>query len=92
MNTVLRTLFEGINVFIEVLCWILLADSVLSWVAPMGKLRSFTSRISEPVTRPFRNLLLKMTHGNMRVDLSPSLAILFLLVVTVVLSSLITVL
>ena len=87
MNTGMLAVLQGIMMFLEVLCWLILANSILSWVMPMSKVHDFTQRLCEPLLRPFRGLSQKMTRGRMPVDFSPTLAILAMLVLTLVLSS-----
>lgn len=89
MPNLIRTVLEGVCIFIEVLCWVILADSVLSWVLPMSRVREFTSRICDPIVNPFRKLTQKITRGRSRVDFSPTLAILTMFFITMLLSGVI---
>ncbi len=62
---------------IEVLWWLVIIRAVLSWVNPdpHNVLVQFIERTTEPVLRPFRELVPTYKLG---IDVSPILAILFL--------------
>jgi len=62
---------------LQVLIWVIIADAVLSWVAPStNKLpRSITSKITGPLYAPVRKIIGSATGG---IDFSPLVVILLL--------------
>jgi YggT family protein len=63
---------------LSVLKWIIIIDSLLSWVVPNNDQfpRSITSQLADPLCAPFRKLLSPERTGGL--DLSPLAAILVL--------------
>lgn len=50
--------FQGIDYFLQILRYILLAYIILSWVAqPRSRVRMFVNRIVDPLLSPIRNIL-----------------------------------
>ena len=61
----------------DALWWLIIIDSVLSWVMPVDKFpRSLTTQITEPLYAPFRALLKPERMGGF--DVSP-LIVLFII-------------
>ena len=67
---------ESLNILIWILIIIILASAVLSWVAPMSRHPAvwLVFGMSEPVLRPFRQLIPAISG----IDLTPILALLIL--------------
>jgi uncharacterized protein YggT (Ycf19 family) len=63
---------------LQVLEYIIIADALLSWVAPSSEQfpRSVTSQIADPLCAPFRKLLGPERTGGF--DLSPLIALIVL--------------
>lgn len=78
---VLANLFEALAVVsgyaIEILWWLVIIRALLSWVNPdpNNPIVQFIERVTEPLLRPFRQLIPSYKLG---IDISPILAILFL--------------
>ncbi len=67
---------ESINTLIWILIIVILVSAVLSWVAPMSRhpLARLASSMSEPLLRPFRQLIPAISG----IDITPVLALLVL--------------
>ena len=78
---VFGNLFEALAVVagyaIEILWWLVIIRALLSWVNPdpSNPIVQFIERTTEPLLRPFRQLIPAYKLG---IDISPILAILFL--------------
>jgi YggT family protein len=78
---VLGNLFEALAVVsgyaIELFWWLIIIRALLSWVSPdpSNPIVQFIERATEPLLRPFRQLIPSYKLG---IDISPILAILFL--------------
>lgn len=78
---VFGNLFEALAVVsgyaIEILWWLVIIRALLSWVSPdpSNPIVQFIERTTEPLLRPFRQLIPAYKLG---IDVSPILAILFL--------------
>ncbi len=72
------------DITIRIILWAITIDIILSWVYPSSNpLSRAIHTITEPVLRPFRNLLRNSAIGGpgLRLDFSPILAMLFLQIV-----------
>ena len=78
---VLANLFEALAVVvgyaIEIFWWLIVIRALLSWVSPdpYNPIVQFIERTTEPLLRPFRQLIPAYKLG---IDVSPILAVLFL--------------
>ncbi|MGM0602495.1 MAG: YggT family protein [Bacillota bacterium] len=72
------TLIRGINLFFEIVTWLIIARVILSWVGPnvqnmnWKKVIIFIYNVTEPILGPIRNIL---PTTNMGIDFSPLVAI-----------------
>lgn len=87
-----NTLVIAIYLFAEVLSTAMVIQAILSWFvrdpySPLGKLYILISRFTDPVVAPCRKLLSRVNTGMM--DFSLVLALIFLQVITRVLSMLV---
>lgn len=77
----LANFFEALAVVagyaIEIFWWLIIIRALLSWVNPdpSNPIVQFIERVTEPLLRPFRQLVPAYKLG---IDISPILAILFL--------------
>jgi YggT family protein len=71
-------LAQVLDAVITILWWLILIRALISWVNPdpYNTLVMFLNRITEPLLRPFRRLIPMERIG---IDLSPLLAMLFLM-------------
>lgn len=81
MNEFIILLARTVSYTVEIVMWAITIDIILSWVYNGNNVfMRILHSITEPVLRPFRNLLRNSAIGGpgMRLDFSPILAMLFL--------------
>jgi len=77
---ILMLLVRAINLFSDIIVMLICASAVMSWFTRsfgpgLWKIYHFIQSVTEPLIRPFRNLLWKFS-SQMGIDFSPILAIL----------------
>jgi uncharacterized protein YggT (Ycf19 family) len=79
---ILIKVYQGIEIFLRILQYVLVAYCVLSWIAsPINRLYVLLSRIAQPLLAPFRRLSSLLFQRGLRIDTSAIFAILALSVV-----------
>ncbi len=81
MDNFIILLANSVNYTVEIILWIITIDIILSWVnIGSGSFVRMIRSITEPILRPFRNMLRNSALGGpgLRLDFSPLLAMLFL--------------
>lgn len=85
-------LVNSINVFCNILYFLILANAVLSWfpMRPDSKIRQFFNILTEPMLGPVRNLINKSPlGGGMIVDFSPVIVLFIIQILRVIVIKLI---
>lgn len=87
-----NTLVIAIYLFVDVLCYAMVIQAILSWFvrdpySPLGKLYIIISKFTEPFVAPCRRLLSRVNTG--MVDFSLMLTLVMLQVIARLLSTLI---
>ncbi len=76
---VLWNIYRGVNIFVRIVTYLILAHCILSWIArPDNGLYRFVTQLVEPILTPFRPLGRWFINKGFRVDLTPIFAILAL--------------
>jgi len=71
----LAKIFEGINLFFNIISWFILAYVIMSWVVrPTNAAFRFVSRIVQPILAPFRPIARKLMQKGIMIDISAILA------------------
>lgn len=87
MNAVLFPVFQGLGLLCEILAMAIFVNSIMSWISPMGQLRTFLNTFCEPLVAPFRALLDKFGMTSMQLDFAPTIAMLVLFMLSSLFSS-----
>ena len=76
---VLLKVYQGFDIFLRILQYVLLAYCVLSWFAsPINRLYMILSRVAQPLVAPFRSLSNRLIRRGLRFDISAIFAFLAL--------------
>ena len=76
---ILLKIYQGCDIFLRILQYVLLAYCVLSWFAsPLNRLYALLSRITQPIVAPFRSLSNRLVRHGLRFDTSAIFALLAL--------------
>jgi uncharacterized protein YggT (Ycf19 family) len=78
----LYQVYRGVDIFLRALQFVLLAYSIMSWVAsPVNRLYMFLSRVAQPLITPFQRISMALIRRGFRFDVSVILAIVSLEIV-----------
>lgn len=82
MEIIRDSLFKLISLAIEVYTFLIVIRAVISWVNPdpYNPIVRILNRLTEPILRPIRRVLFRNT-SYMRIDFSPFIAILLLMII-----------
>ena len=82
-------LFQLIQLILEVLLWLIIADAVLSYFPSMSRhpLVLTLRRITAPILAPFRKIFPPRRFGDAYIDFSPLIALLLIMVLQMMLAS-----
>ncbi len=76
---ILIKVYQGFDIFLRILQYVLLAYCVLSWFAsPLNRVYVFLSRLSQPLVAPFRPISNRLIRSGLRFDTSVIFAFLAL--------------
>ncbi len=76
---ILVKVYQGFDIFLSILQYVLVAYCVLSWIAsPINRLYVLLSRIAQPLVAPFRGLSSLLLRRGLRFDVSALFALLAL--------------
>ncbi len=76
---VLLKVYQGIDIFLQILQYILVAYALLSWiVSPVNRFYQILSRMAQPLVAPFRGIATALIRRGFRIDVSVLLALLVL--------------
>jgi uncharacterized protein YggT (Ycf19 family) len=79
---ILLKVYQGCDIFLRILQYVLVAYCVMSWFAsPVNRVYVLLSRLSQPLVGPFRPLSSRLIRRGLRFDISAIFAFLALYVV-----------
>jgi YggT family protein len=79
MNSLIVLMADAVDFVVKIYIFIIIARAIISWVRPnpYNPAVRLLYRLTEPILHPIRNALMKFT-GNIGLDFSPFIAIIFL--------------